>query len=130
MFDAGNSPVNRFLGTEVKLTEVGHVIVHCPIQESFIQETGVVQGGILSAVADQAAGLCALSVLKNGEMTAGIEFKVNFLTPARFPGLLVADAKMKKRGGKIAVVETDLASDDQIVLTGIFTFLIWTPNNK
>lgn len=130
MFDAGNSPVNRYLGAQVALTETGHVVVHCPVQEHFIQETGVVQGGILSAVADQAAGLCALTVLKTGEMTAGIEFKVNFLAPARFPGLLVAEGKVRKRGGKIAVVDAEITHDNQLVLTGIFTFLIWTPDKK
>lgn len=123
-----HSPVRALLGITIDRIDDGLVRLSAPIHAHFTQETGVVQGGILSAVADQAAGICALTLLAPGELTAGIEFKVNFLSAARFPGTLEATARVKKRGGKIAVIEAELQSGGEIVLTGLFTFLIWRPD--
>ena len=46
------------------------------------QQHGFVHGGIVSALADTAAGYSALSVMPPGTGVLTVEFKINFVSPA------------------------------------------------
>lgn len=87
------------------------------------QRAGVVQGGILVALADYAFFRACRSTLKEGEHAVTIELKLNFIAPAR-DGELTARSSIKSRGGRIIVGDMEITGEDgQLIATGIGTYM-------
>ncbi len=87
------------------------------------QRAGVVQGGILVALADYAFFRACRSVLNAGEHAVTIELKLNFIAPAR-DGELTARSAIKSRGGRIIVGDMEIfGADGQLIATGIGTYM-------
>lgn len=77
------SPVNRRLGLRLLDQSGDAATVSAPAAPDFEQETGVIHGGILSTLADTACVYALVPGLSEGQSMTSIEFKVNFLRPAR-----------------------------------------------
>ena len=77
--------VNKFFNYKLISRSSEEAVVSMEVREGFLQEEGVVQGGILSAIADTAAVYTFYPDLDETEVMTSIEFKVNFLRPA-LPG--------------------------------------------
>ena len=117
--------VNRFLGSRLVSRAADRVEVRMPARPEMAQEYGVVQGGILSGLADTAAVYLLIPDAMERGHVHGIEFKVNFLRPARADGSdLVAVATPVKIGRKIAVCSVDVSQGGRLVAQGTFTYLI------
>ncbi len=122
-FDA--IPINKFLGFELRDSTREGAIVALPARESLTQEYAVIHGGILATLADTAAVYALHPFLEAGERMTSIEFKVNFLAPATFArGEVVARSTVIRKGRSIAVAQVDVRQADQLVLTGLFTYII------
>ena len=68
---------------------------------------GNVQGGIISAMLDDAIGPAIVSTLGADQFAPTADLSVQFFAPAR-PGAFRADARVIKSGRTIAFVEADL----------------------
>lgn len=91
----------------------------------FLQEEGVLQGGIASALAD-AACVYLLEGHLGGTHLTSIEFKVNFLAAGRpGEGTLVASAELVKLGRRVAVSRARIQQGERALLEGLFTYLIY-----
>lgn len=102
------------------------VVLRAPVRKDFLQEYGVVQGGILSALADTAAVYLLITFLDEGKRMSGVEFKINFLNPGSADGGdLVATSRVVKKGRTIAVCESEVEQDGRPLAHGIFTYLIY-----
>ena len=89
------------------------------------QEYGVIHGGLLATLADTAAVYALHPFLAAGERMTSIEFKVNFLAAALADrGEVVATSSVVKRGRTIAVASVDVRQGEQLVATGLFTYII------
>ena len=87
---------------------------------------GVLQGGILGVLADVAGGVSLYSVLPDPVKVVipTIEFKLNFLRPARGEDV-IARGRVAHHGRRIAVCQVDLSTKAQTLLaTGLFTYMI------
>jgi len=81
----------------------------------FCNPAGFVQGGILSAMLDDAMGP-AVFVMTDGKLyTVTITMTVNFLAPAK-PGPITGEAKVTQLGKTIAFVEGNLTAESGAVL--------------
>lgn len=117
-------PVNRFLGFELVSCGDGRCVMAMPVREEFRQEGGVVQGGIVAALADTASAYAFVSSLGESETMTGVEFKVNFLESAAVDaGDLEAAAQVIRRGRRLGVSEVRVAQEEKTILTGLFTYL-------
>lgn len=118
------TPINRLLGLELRSTGPGTATVSLPARAEVTQEYAVVHGGVLAAMADTAAVYALLPLLANGERMTSVEFKVNCLAAA-LPdrGEVVAVSSIVRRGRTIAVVHVDVRQGEQIVMTGLFTYI-------
>ena len=117
-------PFNRFLDFELVVCEEGKCVVTMPVRPAFEQEGGVVQGGIVAALADTASAYSFVASLGESETMTGVEFKVNFLESARLDGgRLEAVAEVVRRGRRLGVSEVRVSQNGRTVLTGLFTYL-------
>ena len=117
-------PVNRFLGYTLTERGDGTACVTMPARREYAQEAGVIQGGLLTALADTAAAYALLPAEDDGTTIIGTELKVNFLRAATAGGdELRARSQVLKRGRTVSVVEAEVCQGAQTVLKGSFGFL-------
>ncbi|MFH2039119.1 MAG: PaaI family thioesterase [Chloroflexota bacterium] len=68
-----------------RLVGVAPGLVHIELdyQTSLTQQNGYIHAGILSTLVDSACGFAAFSLMPAGSRVLSVEFKVNFMSPAR-----------------------------------------------
>jgi uncharacterized protein (TIGR00369 family) len=119
------TPVNGWLKFRLVARAPDRVEVRAPVLREAAQEYGLVQGGILSALADTAAVYLLIPEAMDRGRVNSIEFKVNFLRPATpDAGELVAVATPVKIGRRVAVCSVDVTQGERLVARGTFTYLI------
>lgn len=128
--DFDGVPVNRHLGFRLTQCKSGTATVEMQVRAEHLQEEGVLHGGLLTTLADTAAVYALMPDLApDGAMTS-IEFKMNFLRPAKLDrGILRATSRVVRRGRKIAVCDVDVQQAAVQVATGTFTYLFLDPKN-
>jgi uncharacterized protein (TIGR00369 family) len=102
----------RAAGFRVIAVEPGSAEVALSRREDLLQFFGHFHGGVITALADQAAGIAVTSGLPKGRIGVTIEIKVNFLAPAD-GSELVARAKTLKMSGSIGVATVEVFTRDE-----------------
>lgn len=124
ILDFAAVPVHKFLGLRMIIPSSEQATVEMDVSPDLCQETGVVHGGILSALADATAANLFQPYVPDHLLTTSIEFKMNFLRPVLAEnGKLVAQAVVLRRGRKVGVAEVEITQADKLVAKGLFTFL-------
>lgn len=119
------TPVNAFLNSRLVHRSAARVEVRAAVSGAQAQEYGIIQGGIVSAIADTAAVYLIIPEAMDRGSVTGVEFKMNFLRPARADGgELVAVATPLKIGKRLAVCAVDVSQDERHVASGVFTYLV------
>ena len=118
-------PVNRHLGFRLVAQGEGVAEVSMDAREDFIQETGVVHGGILTTLADTACVYSLRPGLNPGRTMTSIELKLNFLRPV-LPerGAVTARATLVQLGKTIGVSDVEVSQAGKPVARGLFTYLV------
>ncbi|MBO0682933.1 MAG: PaaI family thioesterase [Candidatus Dormibacteraeota bacterium] len=81
-----------------RLVEVGegHAVVELQAHAGHRHEGGVVQGGIITQIADAAMGVSLLTMQPEGEHNTTIELKINFIRP-------VVDGRLRAVGRVVQI---------------------------
>jgi len=92
------------LGASLAEVAPGRVVIEMPWSAHITQQNGFLHGGVVSTPLDSACGYAAMTLVPAGFEVLSVEFKVNFLAPAkgarfRFVGRVV------KSGRTISVAE-------------------------
>jgi uncharacterized protein (TIGR00369 family) len=117
-------PINAHLGLRFVARDESSVEIAIDVARQHLQETGVVQGGVIAALADTAAVYLFLPTLAADQSMTSIEFKLNFVAAAlEGRGPLVAKSRSIKRGKKIALASVDVTQQGELVATGLFTYI-------
>ena len=96
-------------GFRIVAIKPGHAEIALARREDLLQFFGHFHGGVISALADHAAGIAVTSALPKGKIGVTVEIKVNFLSPA--DGIeLIARAKTLKMSGSIGVATVEVFS--------------------
>jgi uncharacterized protein (TIGR00369 family) len=96
-------------GFRIIAVEPGRAEVALARREDLVQFFGHFHGGVITALADHAAGIAVTSGLPAGRIGVTVEIKVNFLEPAD-GSELVARAKTLKMSGSIGVATVEVFS--------------------
>ena len=126
VIDFERVPVNRHFGFSLLTVGRGKAEVAMALKRSFLQEEGIVHGGVLTTLADTAAVYTIFPFLDDSESMSSIEFKMNFLRAASIDdGSLTAKAKLVRRGRSVALAEVDVFQARRLVAKGMFTYLVY-----
>ena len=118
-------PSNAFLGSRLLQRSPERTEIELPVRPEFVQEEGVVHGGVLAMLADTAAVYLLWPDLPQGMTMTSIEFKVSFLGPGRPDGgPLRAVATVLRRGRSVAFCESEVLQDGRRLAKGSFTYLL------
>jgi uncharacterized protein (TIGR00369 family) len=96
-------------GFRIIAVEPGSAEVSLPRRADLLQFLGHFHGGVITALADQAAGIAVTSGLPSGRIGVTVEIKVNFLSPAD-GSELIARARTLKMSGSIGVAAVEVFS--------------------
>lgn len=109
--DVANSfaqqPIMNLIGARLALVEPGIVEIELPFRADLTQQDGFLHAGVITTVADSAAGYAAYTLMPGGSRVLSVEFKVNLLRPARGE-LFIARAEVIKPGRTLSVVRADV----------------------
>lgn len=105
----GRSPlpaVSKLLGLKILALDAdnGTIKVEFAAVPDFINAIGTIQGGIITAMLDDAMGPVATAFLGGQHMTPTVELKTNFIRPAMI-GPLFVEARVVHRGRDIVFLE-------------------------
>jgi len=99
-------------GFRIVTVRPGYAEVALPRRDDLLQFFGHFHGGVITALADQAAGIAVTSNLPKGRIGVTVELKINFMEPAR-GAELIARAKTLKMSGSIGVATVEIFSKDE-----------------
>lgn len=99
--------IMKLIGARLARVEPGVVEIELPFRADLTQQDGYLHAGVITTVADSAAGYAAYTLMPAGSRVLSIEFKVNLLRPARGE-LFVARAEVIKAGRTLTVVRADV----------------------
>jgi len=98
-------------GIEVVHVDEGHVVLQFEASEKHHQPNGVVQGGVLTAIADAAMGMAGMTVQEVGWANTTIELKINFIRPV-VRGLVSAEGKVVQAGKTVIFLEAEVKNEE------------------
>lgn len=96
-------------GMRVVSAEPGKVTMALARKPELCQFFGHFHGGVITALADHAAGACATSSMPEGKIAVTVEIKINFLAPADGEEI-IARAETIQAGSSIGVVKVEVSS--------------------
>lgn len=99
------------IGIEVVSATPDEVVARLEWRAELCTAGGVLNGGVLMSLADNAGGMCAYLNLPPGAGTATISSSTNFLRAVR-EGQVTATSRPLRVGRSVIVVETELHDDD------------------
>jgi uncharacterized protein (TIGR00369 family) len=104
-------PAMALVGASLGRVAPGEAEVLLPVRPEVGQQHGFVHGGVVAMIADSAAGYAAFSLSAPDATVLSVEYKINFLSPARGASL-AARGRVAKAGRTLAVVEVDVVAID------------------
>jgi uncharacterized protein (TIGR00369 family) len=109
------NPLFKFLGVNIEIISKEKVILRLPFQHDFIQGAGMIAGGIMATLADEAMAHVVLANLNSGESTATIEMNIRYLKAIAM-GEIIAEGILIKRGKRVVTVQADILDDRRQLL--------------
>lgn len=124
--DGGGIP--GYLG--MRFTEVGPGWCTCRIDVTaeLLNPVGVAHGAVVASLVDHVLGSSVITLVPRGTWPASLEFKVNYLAPAR-EGELVARAEVVSLSSRTAVVQITCTSGGRPVATSLGTVALVPPKS-
>lgn len=110
------------LGVSIALIAPGEVHLALPFSPRFCQQNGFMHAGAIASVADSANGYAAYTLAPPETDVLAVEFKINFLAPARGEGF-VACARVLRPGRTLTVCQADVFTTGTVERTLIATML-------
>lgn len=114
--------IMQLIGAELTSVKPGVVEISLPYRKDLTQQDGFLHAGIITTIADSAAGYAAFSLMPAGSGVLSVEFKVNLLRPARGERFL-ARAEVLKPGKTLTVVRADVFGIHEAERTLVATML-------
>ena len=122
----GSANAGLMTRTIAALVQPGAVDIALPFKGALTQQHCYEHGGVITSIADAAAGYSALTLAAPGLGVLTTELKVNFLRSAGTERI-VARARVLKPGRSLTVRQTDVSETsergEEHVLTGLVTMM-------
>ena len=99
--------IMQTIGAQLSRVEPGIVEISLPYRTELTQQNGYLHAGIITTIADSAAGYAAFTLMPTGASVLSVEFKVNLLRPASGE-MFLARAEVIKAGKTLTVVRADV----------------------
>ena len=103
--------VMNAIGARLRKVAPGEVEIELNFREDLTQQHGYVHAGIITIIADSACGFAAYSLMQENSEVLTVEYKVNFMAPARGEKF-VAIGRVIKSGRTLTVCAGEVIAID------------------
>lgn len=97
----------RTIGAELTRIEPGEVGIALPFRKDLTQQHGFLHAAVVTAIVDSACGYAAMTLSPAGTAVLTVEYKVNFMIPAR-GDRMHARARVLRAGRSFTVCAGDV----------------------
>ncbi len=104
-------PFMATIGASLTRVEPGRVDISAPFSDHIAQQHGFIHGGVVGAIADNAAGYAAYSLMNADDSVLTVEYKLNLLAPAKGERV-EARAEVMRPGRTLTIVRSDVSAYD------------------
>ena len=120
----GVNPLFAYLGAKLESVTAEKVLLRLPVSNRLLQGAGVVAGGILATLADEAMAHVVMANLEKSTKTATIEMNMRYLRSVK-EGELIAVGRITRRGRTIITTESEVRDgEDRVLALGGASFII------
>jgi uncharacterized protein (TIGR00369 family) len=116
------NPFINFVGIQAPQLGRGYARFVLPFKPDLANSIGLLQGGVIAALADEAVAFALYSLVQEGETFNTVEMKINFLAAVK-EGEVEAVAQIAKRGRTISLGEFEVRQADRLVAKGLCTYI-------
>lgn len=102
------NPLLAHLGIEPIVLEVDRVVLRLKTYEALRQGGGLVAGGVLATLADEAMAHLCLTGLAPQATTVTVEMQIRYFLPVQVGDIIEARAHVVRRGRSLVSLEADL----------------------
>lgn len=96
------------------------------VQGQHVNVNGALHGGVVATMLDTTMGGAVRAGIDEDQATVTVSMTITYLEGAREGDELRSTAQVRKRGGKLVLVEADITrtSDDAAIAHGVGTFTV------
>ena len=116
------NPFIKFVGIKVPQLGKGYARFVLPFKGELANSIGLLQGGAIAALADEAVAFALYSLAKEGETINTVEMKINFLGAVK-EGEVEAVARISKRGRTISLGEVEVRQGERLIAKAMCTYI-------
>jgi acyl-CoA thioesterase len=116
------NPFIKFVGIRAPQLGKGYARFVLPFKGDLANSIGLLQGGMLAALADEAVAFALYSLVKEDETINTVEMKINFLGAVK-EGEVTAEARITKRGRTITLGEAEVRQGERLVAKAMCTYI-------
>lgn len=117
------SPFASSVGLRFSRSESGVPQCILEIKQGALNVNGTVHGGALYTLIDVSMGWLLFDHLRKDERIATVEMKINYLK-AVSSGVLITEAKLIHKSKRLAVLESEIRREGDLIAKAIGTFYI------
>lgn len=121
--DRAQAGLPEYLGMRIADNGPGWCHVELEVTDELLNPFGAAHGAVVASIVDHALGSAVFPLVPLGTWPATLEFKVNYLAPAR-PGLLRARSEVRSISSRTAVVSVECTNGDRVVATALGTIAL------
>ena len=119
-----HAPIAKLIGLKMTSIKEGEAVFELEVKPEFLNSLGVMQGGVISILADAAMGISFGSVLDEGLTFSTLEFKINFFRPVT-KGNLQGIGRVTNKGRKTGYTECEIFNDEgKLVAKSVCTCIV------
>ena len=116
------NPFIKFVGIRVPQLGKGYARFLLPFKPELANTIGLMQGGVIAALADEAVAYALYSLVPDGETFNTVEMKINFLGAVK-EGEVEAEARITKRGRTISLGEVEVRQGERLIAKAMCTYI-------
>ena len=125
----GFHPFAELIGFKFAKFKDGFSQIILDVEEKLFNPHSVLHGGVLYSMADTGMGGALYPCLNEDDSCATIEIKINYFKPVK-SGKIICNTKLVHKGKNIAVLESKMLNDDELVAKAIGTYSIFSVRQK
>lgn len=112
------------IGLRFSKSANGSSICSLEVKQNLLNPHGVLHGGVAYSLADTGMGAALYSLLEEGQSCATVEIKIAYLRPVT-SGTLACETKVIHKGRKLAFLESEVKSGEQLIAKAMGTYSIF-----
>lgn len=123
------SPIFQLLDIRLLKLEPGFSLLELPVRKELTHNGGIVQGGIITTLADSAIAFAVRSALPDDTQQTSIDLKINFIRPVS-SGTVTCEGWLVHLGSRTAVGESIVLNEQGKAVAKCLSSVLIMPGGR